>query len=243
MDGVGKERAAVAALQYDLNYCIGMADYCDLLAILLQSPTPRLIEGLIDKTLIEDYRSIAGDCGVGDVQIEGICYGLESWCDALALEENPLSVVRREYTRLFSHPTRPAVPLYEGLFIRRVLDPSPSAEEVLFVNEEASDALALYRKGGVTAKGEVRIPPDCITTELEFLSYLEKEIAWMVSKGDEDGAGPLNDLLVEFVERHALKWFSPFFTCCVHEERGGLYGFVGEMGLVLVGSQAFCRLC
>lgn len=231
-----------AVVRHDLGCCIGMADYFDLLAMLLQRPSPELIEGLIGKALVQDYRSIVGDCEIDCARVEKVCSELDRWCDSLAADGKPLMSVRRDYTRLFSHPTHPAIPPYEGLYIRRVLDPDSSAEEMLFVNKEALDSLEHFRRSGVTAKGEVKIPPDSITTQLEFLSYLEKKIARAIIEGNEEDVELSGGLLAAFVDCHVRGWFPSFFERCASEGDGGLYGFVGEMGLILIESQVFCRI-
>lgn len=215
---------------------VALADYCDLLALLLQTPTPEMIQGLINPGISEDYRSIASELKMDEAETDALCVALDDWRDVLARSEEPLSLVRREHTRLFAHPSKPVIPFYEGLFLSRSTSDEHPENALLFVNEEASDAEKIYRRAGVECSTSMRVPPDCITTELEFCAHLHKEAARAVLDENDTACKSAEALLLDFEKQHVDKWFTAFFARCKTESRVALYSLVGSMGLALLGS-------
>lgn len=129
-----------------------------------------------------------------------------------------ISLLRREYTRLFSAPTGPVVPLWETAFLELQGEFGPQ----LVRTATADDARRFYRAcGWDLARNEAA---DHMGIELEFAAYALAGIGRETQKADaEDG-------FAQFWDRHLSRWMVPFFERVAHEARQGFYGEVGRFG-------------
>ncbi|MEK7438633.1 MAG: molecular chaperone TorD family protein [Pseudomonadota bacterium] len=115
----------------------------------------------------------------------------DGWIDELAVE----------FTRLIVGPAQtPAVP-YASFYL------SPSrlvmTEDTLVIRRQYADA-------GVARRNDVRIPDDHLGLELEFLYFLEREIALARANGDDQTVQVLCGRRTGFVCGHMLQWVPRF---------------------------------
>lgn len=137
-------------------------------------------------------------------------HGAGAWDD--------ISLLRREYTRLFSAPTGPVVPLWETAF----LDLQGEFGPQLVRTATADDARRFYRAcGWDLARNEAA---DHMGIELEFAAYVLADI------GRETRRSDVEDRFAQFWDRHLSRWMTPFFEQVAHEARHRFYGEVGRFG-------------
>jgi len=108
-----------------------------------------------------------------------------------------------EFARLMVGPAEtPAVP-YASFYL------SPSR---LVMTEETLAVRRRYLDAGVARRSDVRIPDDHLGLELDFVYFLEREIALAQASGDDDTAQALYGRRADFVRNHMSQWVPQL--CC-----------------------------
>lgn len=228
------EKAEVAK---DAQWYIAAADHYALLALLMQIPEPGTIESLLDARLVDDYRAIASEMGEGSQASQDIAQRFSLMQQELAAGEDPLGVLRREYTRAFAHPRRPPIKLNEALFVddERARLGKEISYARLYVSPAAMDAERQYARAGVRVdNSEKRISADSITTELQFMTHLNTLMAKALVEGDEERQAQVGEWISLFKEKHVATWMPRFFERCAEETQHDFYKLVGEMGMLLM---------
>lgn len=218
-----------------------LADLCTMLSFLLQVPTAESVEALRLESMSHDFRAIMSELGV-DRDVSSIERGLDDVHRRLAGADGALGLLRREYTRLFSHPKHPLIWLYEGVFVdaELVAQGKESTHACLFINPAAADAERYYARVGFVCSSGKRVPPDCITTQLQFLGIVHSLIAERAQGGEAKSREEAGRLLCEFWNDHPANWFDGFFDRCSRLSNEPLYRLVGDMGRELVALEARC---
>jgi len=221
----------------DVERHVAAADGYALLAILMQMPAPDTKDLLLHEGIAADYQAIVAELGGDSAESSRLSASFRKMQEELSSQDDPLGVLRREYTRAFAHPRRPPIKIYEGLFVddeRERLGKEKSFAR-LFVSPAAMDAERQYARAGLKCDtSEKRISADCITTELQFMQHLHELFASCVLQGDEDKAEEVEGWLNDFKEKHVSKWIPRFFERCSCETQHDFYRLVGQMGLSLL---------
>ncbi len=106
-----------------------------------------------------------------------------------------------EFTRLIVGPAEtPAVP-YASFYL------SPSR---LVMTEETLAVRRQYLDAGIARRSDVRIPDDHLGLELDFLYFLEREIASAQASGDDDTVQAWCGRRAGFVRGHMSQWVPRF---------------------------------
>ncbi len=233
---IAKDPAPGAAFSAEVASATAVADHCNLLALFLQFPAERIVAGLADGSIEADWLAICREEALSGPDVQGAAEELRA--ARRDAEGGTLSFddLRRDYTRLFNHPDRPAVPLYEGIFIDRVLKPeNPNLRnQLLFVNAAALDAERCYRKAGLKRSPDVNVPADCMATEMEFMGHVHALRAQAIAGSDAKRAAEAEAWIEEFERLHLEKWGREFFDRCARESRTRFYRAVGLMGRALM---------
>lgn len=228
-----------AAPDARVAYQTAAADACALLALLLQTPRPDDVEAMKGEALADDARAIAEELGATDAQADEItaCFAEASLAIAAA-GDDAHGLVRREHTRLFTHPKAPVIWPYEGIFVDTevVRAGGVSSEPRLFVNREASDAEQAYREAGFECESRTRIPADTVTTELQFMGALHARAAESALEGDAEAYDRAIGRLDAFEKAHADQWLPQFFARCT-EEGEGVFKAAGLLGQVYMQAE------
>jgi len=115
----------------------------------------------------------------------------ERWMGELAVE----------FTRLIVGPAEtPGVP-YASFYL------SPSR---LVMTEETLAVRRQYLDAGIARRSDVRIPDDHLGLELDFVYFLEREIALARASGDDDMVQALCGRRAGFVRGHMSQWVPRF---------------------------------
>lgn len=191
---------------------MALADACRILSTCVHLPTPVLAESIIDGSLSASVRALlpwlAHDTASRE-RIEARLAACEK-SDASSL----LPALRRDYTRLFAHPTAPLVPICESQFKR-----GQRGEErpLLVVNRLALKLDDEYRAAGYERTHGGVVPPDHLGTELACLALLLDD--------DPDSAS-------SFIERHLGTWAPQVFAIVEQRAETPMYALVGSLGRI-----------
>lgn len=210
------------------------SDMYQLLTLLLHPPTEDIAAGILSGSLAQDVAAILAELGFSDSgtgklkmkpaarQGEGREKG-ELW-----------TAMRREYTRLFNHPQKPAVDIYETLFLVQP-DEEGRSDAILFVSPAALDAERCYKKAGLTRAKAMNEPPDHMATELEFMMYLHLQQAKALLEDNQEELAQSNEQIKEFSDLHLKKWAVPFFERCAAASESTVYRTMGQIGSAFIG--------
>lgn len=233
---IDKRPTANAGRSEDVQRKTALADYAALLAILFQYPMQPLIDGLVSGSLSSDFDAIARELELPCSKRQDALEQLSICQSSLVALQDPRRSARREYTRLFNHPERPVIDLYEGLFVDRVRvsEGKRSMDPRMFINPAALDAERCYRQLGFKRNPSINIPADCMTTELDYLSLAHRMHAKSILCSEADRVMEIGGAIDEFLRLHVEKWFVGFFERCIQESRISLYRTAGAMGRIYV---------
>lgn len=236
---VEKSNEANASVPQEAMNHLAAADCFTLLAMLLQPPTAESVELLKHPELAEDFASISTELGIEESERLKVAKGLAMMSANLSQSDDALGIVRREYTRLFAHPKKPVIQLYEGVFIddELVNEGKQSTYAFLFVNPAAKRAEEAYREAGFASVLKSKVPADCITTEMQFVEQLHIMAAKAIIEGDEGAAKEAEERLARFHAERTARWIPRFFERCVEESRIDLYSLLGKVGLLFMEAE------
>ena len=205
-----------------------LADYARMLVCFLELPTRQLAAGLVNGAFAADLRRIFTELGV-DACIRDM---LEQHILSLSTDvplEKEVHILREEYTRLFTHPERAELSLYEAVF-RYQQERNQQEAPLLFISPAAMDARRFYRDYGFAAADRMNVSDDHLARELGFLAYvLVHEAGTMYGGGDE--ITNWRECRNDFVRLHLSRWAGPFFKQCAQKAACPEYVFVGWLGL------------
>jgi TorA maturation chaperone TorD len=252
MSTVNTAQEAPNAIQEQVAY----ADTCRLLALFLQIPNQELFSGLGSSRVRDDMEAIFFELGWERQEFQPILEVFNRIAADIQEGKDTLSELRSEYTRLFNHPKKPVVLLYEGAFLEgeapsKVSPPHVSknkaiapkfqkelgkleASSLLFVNRAALDAERCYRQAGLKRAADMNVPADCMYTEMAFMDFLHTQKAKALLEDDQTRITEIDAHLAEFTHLHLKKWAKVFFRKCQDESRHKLYQATGTLGGLLM---------
>ena len=118
--------------------------YEKLKSLSLRLPTEQLATGILDGSVAEDVCAIMSELDFPEDDIEKIKSNLLLLQGGLATKKELITEMRQEYTRLFTHPKKPSVDIYETVFL---YNPEEENEQrpSLFISPAAMDAEQIGR--------------------------------------------------------------------------------------------------
>jgi TorA maturation chaperone TorD len=112
-----------------------------------------------------------------------------------------LDRIKVEYAKLFVGPYNLKAPPYGSVYLET---------ENRVMHESTFDALKLYRSAGLDMAVDFKEPPDHISAELEFMSFLIFKELESRSINDIEAIYGFNDKQSSFMMRHLGVWVSDF---------------------------------
>jgi TorA maturation chaperone TorD len=219
-------------VELDLQKSIAASDMYQLLAMFLHLPTKEMVAGILDGTLAEDVLTIFEELGFLDHR-EGIKTKLEALSGEISGQEEFFTGMRREYTRLFTHPKEPAVDIYETMFLYQP-EEGEKGKPALFISPAALDAERCYRQAGLVRSKEVNEPGDHMATEMEFMAYLYVQKARALQENNQEELSKRNKQIREFSEAHLQKWAIDFFDKCAFASKTDVYRVFSQIGSIFI---------
>lgn len=212
-----------------IQNALAASDMYQLLAMLLHLPTEEIVLGLLDGSLGADISAIFQELDFPRDEIEKIRTKLIALQGNLNLKSELLTEMRQEYTRLFTHPQKPLVGIYETMFLFK---PDEEGEErpSLFISPAALDAERCYKKAGLIMSKELNEPGDHMATEMEFMMYLYLQKAKALQENNSAGLTRREEEIKEFADLHLRKWAKEFFALCSTESKSEVYRVLGQIG-------------
>lgn len=193
---------------------LACSDMYQLLSLFLRLPTTELVDGLLDGSLKQDVRDIFEELDVPEEETASIMEGLGEYGANSHDPKEILSDLRREYTRMFTHPKQPVVCIYEALFLWSADSDEPRPS--LFISPAALDAERCYKRAGLARSKEVNESGDHFATQMEFMMALCRELAIAIQEDDEAKLSEYEATLEEFAKLHLHRWARPFFRECAN---------------------------
>lgn len=227
-------RQTANAAELNLQKSIAASDMYRLLAMFLHLPSKEMAAGILDGTLAEDIWQIFEELGLLECR-EEIKGKLAALRGEMSGQEELFTEMRREYTRLFTHPKEPAVDIYETTFL---FNPEEKGAEKpsLFISPAGLDAERCYRKAGLVKRKELNEPGDHMATEMEFMSYLYLQKAVALKQNDMAELSTRKEQIKEFSEMHLQKWAVDFYDKCILAGKTDVYQTLGQIGSVFMGN-------
>ncbi|NMA69831.1 MAG: molecular chaperone TorD family protein [Desulfitobacterium sp.] len=209
---------------------LAISDFYQLLSISLRLPDNDLAKGMLDGSYGQDAVNILEELHCNEEEIAQV----KKLFEQLATDKDKVTPylieMRREYTRLFDDPKKPALGIYETVFLH---NPEEEKEGVmLFMSPAALDAERCYKEAGVGLVKETAEPADHMATELEFMMYLYGKKGQALQKGNEEELDLLKKQINEFKELHLHKWALDFFKKLQSEAKLLPYQGIAQLGIV-----------
>lgn len=223
----------VAEQQKEMNLAFATSDFYQLLSCSLQYPSEELAEALLEGSFKEDSLAILHDisCNENDILAVGALFNMLE-----AETENKQSLfedMRKEYTRLFNHPKKPSIFIYESFFHQNLTQDHENPT-MLFLSPTALDVERCYSDSGVQLKNKSGEPPDYMPTELEFMMYLYGNKGRAILDGAFEKVKNNEQHIEQFEKQHLCKWGYAFFDRLYKESEVVSYkaiALVGKIGL------------
>lgn len=204
----------IEQLEQAMNDSFTISDFFQLLSVSMQYPTKTLALALAEGSYREDAISILKELSCQPQDISP----LADMLNTIEKDPNRLFVqMRQEYTRLFNDPKKPALDIYESLFLFRRKE--NRKKPMLFVGPSAMDAEHCYKEANVSPRDQNKEPADHIATELEFMMYLYAKKGHALQHQNSEELEKISARILRFEEFHIKNWINHFF-CCLENEAG-----------------------
>lgn len=212
-------------IENTIDYCARASAY-RFIGVFLSLPDETIVRGIDDGSAAADLRDILTECGFET--------NLISRVSDLFSEADPgnhlLSRLRQDYTRLFTNPEKPLIPIYEALF-KKTDDFDTSG--LVFISPTALDAGQAYKRFDLEVDPQKHDSPDHMGAEMDFMCYLYFNLAEAVAQKDRGTVQKLEDTLRLFKEEHTSKWAADFFSRVEAVATTPQYRAIGMMGYAL----------
>ncbi len=218
--------------EHDFQKTIAVSDMFQLLSMLLYIPTSEIVSGLNNGSLSEDVLDILYELGFSTEIVEEFKKDFLQIQNNKQTEEKLLTEMRREYTRLFSHPQNPEIYIYETMF--RYDAKTGEDQPSLYISPAALDAERCYKKAGLLISKEMNEPSDHMAIEMEFMTYLYTQKAIALKNNFEEEIARRDAEIMEFKEAHLKKWALAFFDKLASINNSNYYRIFGEIGRIFM---------
>lgn len=218
--------------EHDFQKAIAISDMFQLLSMLLYIPTPEIVKGLRDGSLSEDLIAILVELGFSTETVDEFKQAFLQFQTNKQTEEKLFREMRREYTRLFSHPQNPEIHIYETMF--RYDSKTDENRPSLYISPAALDAERCYKKAGLAMSKEMNEPSDHMGTEMEFMTYLYTQKAIALKNNSQEEITRRDTEIIEFKDAHLKKWAVAFFDKLASIDNSNYYRIFGEIGRIFM---------
>lgn len=215
--------------EQEIQRSIAASDMYRLLFMALHFPTSELALALLDGSFTEDVMAIFEELNFSAAEMAKIKTGLIALQGDQNRKDELLTQMRREYTRLFTHPKNPVIAIYETTF-RYDPEDELASKPALFISPAALDAERCYKKAGLMMSREINEPADHMATEMEFMMYLYLQKVKGLREDNQEERVRREEEIEEFREAHLQKWAKDFFDRCSSASQNDAYRVIGEIG-------------
>lgn len=206
------------------------ADAYRLVGVFLQLPTEEVARGVSEGAVASDLKAILDEMGCSRDEAEAVLRELPEPV-GLSAADGGLTALRRDFTRLFTNPEKPLVPIYESVF-KGSKDFDTSA--LVFVSPTALDAERAYKEFGMAVDPAKHDSPDHMCAEVDYLCALYWRMGELLELGDDEAVVAIRGKIDEFSQSHLLKWGDCFFSLVKEHALTAAYRMVGALGALLI---------
>lgn len=217
----------------EIEKAFATSDLYQLLSMALHLPTEEWIAGWQDGRLAEDVQNIFDELEFPAEDITLLKAELDGLKSNVAIKDLH-TAMKREYTRLFTHPKKPAIDIYESLFLYQPEEGNDDRPS-LFISPAGLDAERCYKKAGLAMDKKVNEPGDHMATEMEFMMFLYLQKAKALQENNQEEVARREAEIEEFKEAHLKKWAKAFFQNCVDLSKREEYQVLGKIGTLYMG--------
>lgn len=207
-----------------------ISDFFQLLSISLRLPDQELAQALLEGSYGRDALYILEELFCTQEEIAPVWEELKKIASAEEEITAFLIQMRREYTRLFDDPKKPAVSIYETLFLHNPEEDKGGV--MLFMSPAALDAERCYKSAGVSLVKQSAEPADHMATELEFMMYLYAKKGKALQEESTEELEILEKQIQEFMDQHLHKWCREFWSKLEGETEFAFYQALSRLGKV-----------
>lgn len=225
-------------MKTDVITATSLSDAYSVLAVLTEFPTKDVAMSVVEGSVFQDMAALCDELNMETpALIDAASSAGENGEPGEVYE-----LMRREYTRLFNHPEKPLVPLYEEQFLFDYASPEnqPAVKEGLeqarprlYVNPASIDARRQYRAQGMAQVNERSLPADAMCVQMTFMAKLHQALAEALMEDNETQIAALQDAIGEFEDIHLRKWMADFFRACSEKSQLEVYAAMGQFGVAL----------
>lgn len=216
----------------EIKEVFATSDLYQFLSLGLRLPTKEWTTAWKDGRLAEDVLNVLGELDFmaeDNALVQVIQEGMKSRESA----DDLYTAMKREYTRLFCHPQKPMIDIYETLFLYQP-EGGNENKPVLFISQEALDVKRCYNKAGLVMDKKVNEPADHMATEMEFMMYLYRRLGIALQNNDQQETAKRKAEIKEFKVIHLRKWARAFFRNCIELSERGEYQILGKIGTLFM---------
>ncbi|WP_019851177.1 molecular chaperone [Desulfitobacterium sp. PCE1] len=214
----------------DVMTAFAISDFYQMLSISLRLPNHELAEAMLDGSYGQDAVNILEELSCSQEDIAKMREALNALISAEEDATTLLIRMRREYTRLFDDPKKPALSIYETLFLHNPEEANGGV--MLFMSPAALDAERCYREAGVRVVKQSAEPADHMATELEFMMYLYARKGKALQEQNAEEITRIEKQIKGFEELHLKKWGQEFFEMLRTETNEATYLAVAQLALL-----------
>ncbi|HEX3011683.1 MAG TPA: molecular chaperone TorD family protein [Syntrophomonadaceae bacterium] len=120
---------------------------------------------------------------------------IKEYTDAFESADELLLDLQKDYTRMCFVSKPRLVPLFESVY-----------KEGKLYQDSTFQIARLYDKAGIKLGKEFKLPPDHITLELEFMSYLIFQEIEAIKNGNKENEDMALQLQKEIMDKHLIKF-------------------------------------
>lgn len=206
------------------NQAFATSDFYQLLSLSVQWPGREFGEALLDGSYQNDATDILKELGCEQSEILEIEDMLKTLKNSVADKKKFLIELAREYTRLFNHPEKPVINIYESMFLHE-----SDKNVAMFINPVALDVERCYKEAGVYLQNASKEPADHMAAELEFMMYLYANKGLALKEQNREKLSQIEENIDEFEKLHFSKWAVPFFSLLGEESEILAYKVVAKV--------------
>lgn len=216
-----------------------ISDFYQLLAVSLRLPNNELAKAMLEGSYGQDAINILEELSCSQEDLTKVKESLSALSSPEEDTTSFLIRMRREYTRLFDDPKKPAISIYETLFLHNPEENNGGV--MLFMSPSALDAERCYREAGVRVVKQSAEPADHIATELEFMMYLYAKKGKALREQNAEDIARIEKHLKEFEKLHLNKWGQRFFEALQTETKEAAYLAVAQLAQVGLTQISKCK--
>lgn len=144
--------------------------------------------------------------------------GIQAYLNAFASADELLLDMQKEYTRMCFVSKPRLVPLFESVY-----------KEGKLFQDSTFEIARLYNEAGIQLGEEFKLPPDHITLELEFMSYLIYQEREALKSGNEINEKLAVRLQQDTLDKHLVQFGISFGDRLSQNARTPIYQGIGGM--------------